>query len=79
MTLALCYRVIEKKTFIRLPADDPPKPPPSRSPLRRAKEGWRRWVWFWGTTGLPVGLYGIMEMSFFAWNMGISFFGMPLT
>ena len=26
------------------PADDPPKP-------------WRRWVWFLGTTGLPVGLH----------------------
>ena len=25
-------------------ADDPPKP-------------WRRWVWFLGTTGLPVGLH----------------------
>ena len=28
----------------RSSADDPPKP-------------WRRWVWFWGTTGLPVGLH----------------------
>ena len=28
----------------RSPVDDPPKP-------------WRRWVWFWGTTGLPVGLH----------------------
>ncbi len=28
----------------RSSVDDPPKP-------------WRRWVWFWGTTGLPVGLH----------------------
>ncbi len=33
----------------RSAADDPPKP-------------WRRWAWFWGTTGLPVGLHGMNEL-----------------
>ncbi len=39
----------------RSQADDPPKPPPAQKLVRGTS--WRRWVWFLGTTSLPVGLY----------------------
>jgi len=42
-----CNRLSDASTCFggfRSLADDPPKP-------------WHRWVWFLGTTGLPVGLH----------------------
>ena len=40
----------------RSSADDPPRSLGACAPKRYSAQG-RRWVWFWGTTGLPVGLH----------------------
>jgi hypothetical protein len=41
-------------------ADDPPKPWHLRSEASFSAQG-RRWVWFWETTGLPVGLHVVIS------------------
>jgi len=51
----------------RSSADDSPKPWRLHSEASFSAQG-RRWVWFWGTTGLPVGLplvlvVGVLENS----------------
>jgi hypothetical protein len=74
---ALMRDIPFQQSIYRASADFADRRMTHRSPLRRAKEGWRRWVWFCGTTGLPVGLHGSMERSFLRGTWGCLFYCMP--